>query len=354
MSTWQFLHTCINSLNDASEQHRPASSKFGTVAPYDRGVVWGQALPGTPTGEWSSPALRPPASGARVLAALAVVGIATWALVAVAGLGPNLVVVVLAAFGSGAAILFGRGARRLAVATLLVMALTGVGWIELVNEVQYGTLALTGAPPLVRWCGTTYRPSGVVSADPSTGAGADLHRHPPDPLGVRRLRRRAGREALVWDERPAVRGGRPWALRLLRPGDGRARRARPMNAQPDRLGVAASPTTSRRVRLRWRPRMAWSKTTLRSRTVCGETSTHSSSPMNSSACSNESWRCGVRRSSSSAVDDRTLVSFFSLVGFTSISSTREFSPTIMPSYTSVPAGRAWCRAARAPSARRSW
>ncbi len=152
-------------------------------------MVWGQALPGTPTGEWSSPALRPAVSGARVLAALAVVGVATWALVAVAGLGPNLVVVVLAAFGSGAAILFGRGARRLAVATLLVIALTGVGWIELVNEVQYGTLALTGAPPLVRWCGTTYRPSGVVSADPSTGAGptyTDILRTPSgyDVFGV--------------------------------------------------------------------------------------------------------------------------------------------------------------------------
>ena len=33
---------------------------------------------------------------------------------------------------------------------------------------------------------------------------------------------------------------------------------------------------------------------------------------------------------------RMLVSFFSLVGFTSRSSAREFSPTIMPSYTSVP------------------
>ena len=31
-----------------------------------------------------------------------------------------------------------------------------------------------------------------------------------------------------------------------------------------------------------------------------------------------------------------LVSFFSLVGLTSMSSAREFSPTIMPSYTSVP------------------
>ena len=39
-------------------------------------------------------------------------------------------------------------------------------------------------------------------------------------------------------------------------------------------------------------------------------------------------------SSSSAVDERMLVSFFSLVMFTSMSSERVFSPTTMPSYTS--------------------
>ncbi len=53
--------------------------------------------------------------------------------------------------------------------------------------------------------------------------------------------------------------------------------------------------------------------------------------MNSSACSSDMVRGGVRRTSSSAVDDRMLVSFFSLQALTSISSDREFSPTIMPS-----------------------
>ena len=44
----------------------------------------------------------------------------------------------------------------------------------------------------------------------------------------------------------------------------------------------------------------------------------------------------MSRTSSSPVDWRMLVSFFSFVGLTSMSSARAFSPTIIPSYTSVP------------------
>jgi hypothetical protein len=112
-----------------------------------------------------------PVSRVRVAAALAVVGASAWILVSVAGLGPSWKVVVVAAVGSGGAVRFAHGARRLAVVTLVVVALAGLGWIELINSVQYGTLALTGAPPMVRWCGTAYRPSGVITAAPSTGAG---------------------------------------------------------------------------------------------------------------------------------------------------------------------------------------
>ena len=43
------------------------------------------------------------------------------------------------------------------------------------------------------------------------------------------------------------------------------------------------------------------------------------------------WRDGVIDSKLSAVDCLMLVSFFSLVMFTSMSSEREFSPTTMPS-----------------------
>jgi hypothetical protein len=133
-------------------------------------VVWGRAVAGMPTRESRDPAPFP-VSPTRILVALGVVGAATWALASAAGLGPSLVVVLVAALGSGVAVRYGRGARRAAVITLVVVAVTGIGWIEGLNKVQYGTLALTGAPPLVRWCGTTFRPSGVVTAGPSSGAG---------------------------------------------------------------------------------------------------------------------------------------------------------------------------------------
>jgi len=73
------------------------------------------------------------------------------------------------------------------------------------------------------------------------------------------------------------------------------------------------------------------RTTLRMRTASGVTSTHSSSRQNSSACSRLIRRGGIRRSRTSAPAERTLVSFFSLQMLTSMSSTREFSPTTMPS-----------------------
>jgi hypothetical protein len=112
-----------------------------------------------------------PVSRVRVLAALAVLALLIWTLVSVAGLGPSWDVVLVAAVGSAAAVRFAHVARRVAVVTLLVVGMTGLGWIELINKVQYGTLALTGAPPLVRWCGTTYHRSGVVTLSPSTGVG---------------------------------------------------------------------------------------------------------------------------------------------------------------------------------------
>ncbi len=63
----------------------------------------------------------------------------------------------------------------------------------------------------------------------------------------------------------------------------------------------------------------------------GVTSTHSSSRANSRHSSSVSLRGGVRFSNVSEEAARMLVSFFSLVMFTSMSSAREFSPTIMPS-----------------------
>jgi hypothetical protein len=84
-------------------------------------------------------------------------------------------------------------------------------------------------------------------------------------------------------------------------------------------------------RARTRKRSLASSTVLRIRTADGVTSAHSSSAQNSRACSRLRTRGGTRRSSSSPVDWRTLVSLRSRVMLTSMSSEREFSPTIMPS-----------------------
>jgi len=144
-------------------------------------VVWGKPLP-APADEALGDG-HPLVVPSRVLVALAGVGTVTWTLESVMGLGPSLLVVLVAAIGSAGAVRYGHGARRVAVITLLVVSLTGLSWIELVNKVQYGTLALTGAPPIVRWCGTTYRPGGVVTAGPSAGAGPGYSKILRSPSG---------------------------------------------------------------------------------------------------------------------------------------------------------------------------
>jgi hypothetical protein len=95
------------------------------------------------------------------------------------------------------------------------------------------------------------------------------------------------------------------------------------SGRPPRALVAQAPAQAAALGL--------GRMTLRRRTTLGVTSTHSSSAMNSSACSSEKFITGVRRSNSSAVEERMLFSFFSLVGLTSISSWRAFSPMTMPS-----------------------
>src|SRR6266850_93591 len=75
---------------------------------------------------------------------------------------------------------------------------------------------------------------------------------------------------------------------------------------------------------------------LRSRLDAGVTSISSSSSMYSSASSSVTCRGGSRMIISSDAVVRMFVSFFSLDGFTSMSPTRAFSPTTMPSYTGSP------------------
>src|SRR6185437_13818778 len=68
----------------------------------------------------------------------------------------------------------------------------------------------------------------------------------------------------------------------------------------------------------------------------GVTSISSSPSMYSSASSSVTCRGGSRMIISSDAVVRMFVSFFSLDGFTSMSPTRAFSPTTMPSYTGSP------------------
>ena len=134
-------------------------------------MVWGKPLPSAPAEESATPTPSGWVSPTRVLAGLGLVAGLTWILESPVGLGPGLEVVLGAALGAAVAVRYGRAARRVALITLMVIALAGVGWIELINKAQYGTLALTGAPPLVRWCGTTFKPSGVITSNLSSGAG---------------------------------------------------------------------------------------------------------------------------------------------------------------------------------------
>ena len=78
-----------------------------------------------------------------------------------------------------------------------------------------------------------------------------------------------------------------------------------------------------------------SRMRLRSRMASGVTSMSSSSSMNSSASSSVSCRGGSSLMFSSDDVVRMFVSFFSLLTFTSMSSVRTFSPTIMPAVDGV-------------------
>ena len=95
-----------------------------------------------------------------------------------------------------------------------------------------------------------------------------------------------------------------------------------------------------------RARLVASSSTLRTRTISGVTSTHSSCAQNSMACSRSSSSGLAKVSMTSAVDDRMLVSFFSRVTLTSRSSARGLIPTTIPSYVSWPGStKNWPRSA---------
>jgi hypothetical protein len=128
----------------------------------------------------------PPVSATRAALGLAAVAALTAALVTLAGLGPTWPVVAVAAIGAGASVAAARASARVAVVAVVLVGVSGLAWIETVNEVQYGTMSLTGAPPLIRWCGTTYRPDGMSATAPGTPASSKILRTPSghDVYGV--------------------------------------------------------------------------------------------------------------------------------------------------------------------------
>jgi hypothetical protein len=107
----------------------------------------------------------------RLLVGLGVTVVSCIVLVVVARLGASWPVVVVATTGTALSLWFGRLSRRLGLGLLLAVGGAGLLWIEAVNIVQYGSLALTGPPAKVWWCGDSYTPSGAVTRGLSDGDG---------------------------------------------------------------------------------------------------------------------------------------------------------------------------------------
>ena len=133
-------------------------------------MVWGRPAPPT-SPDGGPPAAPPPVSPVRALVGLTAAGVLVLGLVAWGHLGPTWPVVAAAAAAVGAAVRLARAARRTALGAAALVAVAGIGWIELVDTVQYGTLSLSGPPALVRWCGTTYRTSGLTTTMPAVEGG---------------------------------------------------------------------------------------------------------------------------------------------------------------------------------------
>ena len=166
--------------------------KIWDFAPYTAPVVWGKPLPGSADRGAGAPGARPPVSPTRISSPPAVV--------AVADLGPRR--------RGGPRPQSRRGARwppRVGRSRPLRpgAAPPGRGHAprrrpgrdRLDRSRQQGAVRDAGParrPTLVRWCGTTYRPNGVVSSQSVDRARA---RPRPGllrlPVGLRRLRRRA-------------------------------------------------------------------------------------------------------------------------------------------------------------------
>ena len=128
-------------------------------------MVWGRPGPAVESN-------RVTVSRLRVVVGLASVAAAGAVLVDLVGLGPSWAVVATAALGAGATFVVARASARVALTAVIVIGVGGMAWVESVNEARFGTLSLTGTPPLVRWCGTTYRPDGMAATAPGRSGPA--------------------------------------------------------------------------------------------------------------------------------------------------------------------------------------
>jgi hypothetical protein len=133
-------------------------------------MAWGRLVDDASPGP-SRPVPVRPAPVLALGALLAVAGLVA-VLAAEAGLGPTWPVVLVGAIGAAAALRIAHLSRRAALATMVAVGLAGMGWIELINVAQYGTLSLSGPPPVIRWCGAAYEKSAVAVATPPASDGA--------------------------------------------------------------------------------------------------------------------------------------------------------------------------------------
>ena len=105
----------------------------------------------------------PQSSGANRLwlaVGLALTVIGAIMLATVFRFGASWPVVGAVTVGTTVSAFVGGATYRGAIVFTLVVTLVGLAWIETIDVVQYGTLSLVGTPPMVTWCGNTYRPNG--------------------------------------------------------------------------------------------------------------------------------------------------------------------------------------------------
>jgi hypothetical protein len=110
--------------------------------------------------------VRPRHAEPRLLVDLIATVVVCVVLMVAARLGASWPVVVVAVTGTRVSLWSGHLSRRLGLGLVLAVCCVGLLWIEAVNVVQYGTLALNGPPAKV--CSV----DGVDNGGPGVSCGA--------------------------------------------------------------------------------------------------------------------------------------------------------------------------------------